>query len=549
MRIALAQFDPLIGDIVGNAGIIIERCIEAISLGADLVVFPELCLCGYPPLDLIEQEGFVDACEQALKRIAEKTSGISVILGSPVRNPDRNGKDFFNAAVVLQNGGISHTVAKTLLPTYDVFDEYRWFEPNRSFECVTVAGVKIALTICEDLWNMEEDPLYTFWPMKELIRQDPELMINIAASPFAIGHEQERMRILSKNVKSFCLPLVYVNCVGAQSDILFDGASLVYDSQGKLVHRLLPFSEDLACVDFQPGTPNGISVTSSHPHATAPDVESLHQALLMGIGGYFRKMGFRKALVGLSGGIDSAVVLTLAADALGAENVHAVLMPSAFSSPHSVQDALDLVHNLGCTHEVLSIQSAYDTLLETLKLSFDGTDFGIAEENIQARIRGLLLMGISNKHGYILLNTSNKSELAVGYGTLYGDMCGGLSVIGDCFKTEVYALAHHINRTQIRIPENSIQKAPSAELRPGQLDRDSLPDYDVLDRILKLYLIEKRNVGSMVSQGLDEQLVRRIVGMVDSNEWKRHQFAPILRVSSKAFGSGRRMPLVARKNI
>ncbi|MCE2846085.1 MAG: NAD+ synthase [Sphingobacteriales bacterium] len=549
MRIALAQFDPLIGDIDGNAGIIIERCHEAKGLGADLVVFPELCLCGYPPLDLIEQEGFVDSCEQALKRIAEETAGISVILGSPVRNPGRNGKDFFNAAVVLQSGSISHTVAKTLLPTYDVFDEYRWFEPNRSFECITVAGIKIALTICEDLWNMEEDPLYTFWPMKELIRQDPELMINIAASPFAIGHEQERMRILSKNVKSFSLPLVYVNCVGAQSDILFDGASLVYDSQGELVHRLRPFAEDLVCVDFQPGTPKGIGAAKGNVHATTPDIESLHQALLMGIGGYFRKMGFRKALVGLSGGIDSAVVLTLAADALGAENVHAVLMPSAFSSPHSVQDALDLVHNLGCKHEVMSIQSAYDSLLETLKPSFIGTDFGIAEENIQARIRGLLLMGISNKHGYILLNTSNKSELAVGYGTLYGDMCGGLSVIGDCFKTEVYALADHINRAQIRIPENSIHKAPSAELRPGQFDSDSLPDYEVLDRILKSYLIEKRNIGSLVFQGFDEQLVRRIVRMVDSNEWKRHQFAPILRVSSKAFGSGRRMPLVARKKI
>ncbi|MFM9007811.1 MAG: nitrilase-related carbon-nitrogen hydrolase, partial [Bacteroidota bacterium] len=313
MRIALAQFDPLIGDIVGNAGIIIERCHTAGSQGADLVVFPELCLCGYPPLDLIEQEGFVDACEEALKRIATETSGVSVILGSPVRNPDRNGKDFFNAAVVLQGGRISHIVAKTLLPTYDVFDEYRWFEPNRLFECVTVAGVKIALTICEDLWNMEEDPLYTFWPMKELIRQDPELMINIAASPFSIGHEQERMRILFKNVKSFGRPLVYVNCVGAQSDILFDGASLVYDSKGELVHRMTPFTEDLACVDFQPDTDNGMSMTGVPPMGSASDIESLHQALLMGSRGYFRKMGVRKALVGLSGGIDSAVVLTLAA--------------------------------------------------------------------------------------------------------------------------------------------------------------------------------------------------------------------------------------------
>lgn len=548
MRIALAQFDPLIGDIVGNAGIIIKRSIEAKQLGADLVVFPELCLCGYPPLDLLEQEGFVDACEQALNRIAKETSGISIILGTPIRNPDPNGKDFFNAAVVLQNGTITNRVAKTLLPTYDVFDEYRWFEPNRSFECITIAGVKIALTICEDLWNMEEDPLYTFWPMKELIRQDPELMINIAASPFAIGHEQERMRILSKNVRSFSRPLVYVNCVGAQADMLFDGASLVYDSKGELVHRLPSFAEDLSLVEFQPGTPHGISLMNNHPHVPASDTECLHQALLMGIRGYFRKMGFQKALVGLSGGIDSAVVLTLAADALGPDNVHAVLMPSGFSSHHSVQDALDLVHNLGCTHEVVSIQTAYDSMLETLKPSFKGTDFGVAEENIQARIRGLLLMGISNKHGYILLNTSNKSELAVGYGTLYGDMCGGLSVIGDCFKTEVYALAHHINSTQIRIPENSIRKAPSAELRPGQFDSDSLPDYDLLDRILTLYLIEKRNIGSIISQGFDGHLVQRIVRMVDSNEWKRHQFAPILRVSSKAFGSGRRMPLVARKN-
>jgi NAD+ synthase (glutamine-hydrolysing) len=332
MRIALAQFDPVIGDIRGNSSTIIGLCHEAAQQGANLIVFPELSLCGYPPLDLLEQEGFVAECEHAIREIARQISGIAAIVGAPVRNPDPNGKDFFNAAVVIQHSMVTHTIGKTLLPTYDVFDEYRWFEPNRVFECVDIDGVRIALTVCEDLWNMEEDPLYTFWPMKELSKQNPALMINIAASPFALGHEAERMRILSKNVKSFSLPLIYVNCIGAQSDILFDGCSLVYDSRGELIRRLSPFKAEIGYVDFDPSGRNPIFSNGNCSHTNAAEIEMLNSALLMGIRGYFGKMGFKKALVGLSGGIDSAVVLALAAEALGPENVHAVLLPSDFSS-------------------------------------------------------------------------------------------------------------------------------------------------------------------------------------------------------------------------
>ncbi len=549
MRIALAQLNYRIGDFDANADAIVAAVGKAASLGAEIVVCAELALCGYPPLDFLDYPAFIRRCEESLLSVATRCAGTTVIVGAPLANPDPEGKNLFNAALVLSGGKIVSHVAKTLLPTYDVFDEYRWFEPNRQFSCVEVNGVRIALTVCEDLWNMEEDPLYTFWPMKELILQEPSLMINIAASPYAVGHAAERKRILEKNVREFRLPLLYVNQVGAHADLIFDGGSLAFDAEGRIVHEMKSFGEDLVVFDVEPLTGEvkiADGFTTEIPASISSVEAEMKSALVLGVRDYFRKMGFRKALLGLSGGIDSAVVLALAAEALGPENVHAVLMPSPWSSDHSVTDSLEMVQNLGCSHELIPIEGVMHSFDEALKSSFSGTQPGIAEENIQARIRGALLMAISNKHGGILLNTSNKSELAVGYGTLYGDMCGGLSVIGDCYKTEVYRLAVHLNNSKNAIPGNIIRKPPSAELRPGQFDSDSLPDYELLDAVLFRYIEKRMGADDLIASGFEASLVYRILKMVDANEWKRHQFAPILRLSGKAFGRGRRMPLVAR---
>lgn len=552
MKIALAQLNYRIGDFIANADSVIAIIDKARRAGAELVVFAELAICGYPPLDFLDYPHFLDQCTQALDRIAVHCTDVDVIIGSPVLNPQPEGKNMFNAAVVLSDGRVRTFVAKTLLPTYDVFDEYRWFEPNRSFGCIEIRGFRIALTVCEDLWNMDEDPLYAFWPMKELILQEPDLMINIAASPYAVDHPAQRKRILQKNAREYNRPLLYVNQVGAHADLIFDGGSLAFDAAGDIVHEMDYFHEDLAVFEIQKqnGITNmslelsGAPVTgrSSSPMLVEDEMKA---ALVLGIRDFFLKMGFKKALLGLSGGIDSAVVLALAAEALGAGNVHAVLMPSPYSSDHSVSDSLELVQNLGCSHELIPIGDCMLAYDRTLQASFAGTASGVAEENIQARIRGTLLMAISNKHGYILLNTSNKSELAVGYGTLYGDMCGGLSVIGDCYKSQVYLLARTFNRERVIIPENIISKAPSAELRPGQFDSDSLPPYEVLDAILYRYIECRKSPAEIIQEGFDPALVKKTQRMVDSNEWKRHQFAPILRVSGKSFGRGRRMPLVA----
>lgn len=549
MRIALAQLNYRIGDFDANTDAIVAAVEKATSLGAEIVVCAELALCGYPPLDFLDYPAFLRRCEESMHSIALRCAGTTVVVGAPLVNPDPEGKNLFNAAVVLSGGKVVNHVAKTLLPTYDVFDEYRWFEPNRQFSCVEVNGVRIALTVCEDLWNMEEDPLYTFWPMKELILQKPSLMINIAASPYAVGHASERKRILGKNIREFRLPLLYVNQVGAHADLIFDGGSIAFDAEGRTVHEMKYFEEDLVVFDVEPGTgevkiADGVSLGTAISNPVIED--EMKSALILGIRDYFHKMGFGKALLGLSGGIDSAVVLALAAQALGSENVHAVLMPSPWSSDHSISDSIEIVRNVGCSHELIPIQGVMQSFDEALKTSFSGTQTGIAEENLQARIRGALLMAISNKHGGILLNTSNKSELAVGYGTLYGDMCGGLSVIGDCYKTEVYGLAASLNKSKKVIPNNIIRKPPSAELRPGQLDSDSLPDYELLDAVLHRYIEKRMGADDLIASGFESALVHRILKMVDANEWKRHQFAPILRVSGKAFGRGRRMPLVAR---
>lgn len=543
MKIALAQLNYHIGNFENNTQRIISNIELAKAKGADIVVFAELAICGYPPRDFLEFEDFILLCEQSAQEIAKHCTEIACIVGLPVKNPVLEGKDLFNAAYFIANGEIKQVVKKALLPTYDVFDEYRYFEPNTVFDCVDYKGKKIALTICEDLWNINDNPLYVSCPMDELIKQQPDLMINIAASPFDYGHDEDRIKVLSDNAKKYQLPLFYVNQIGAQTEIIFDGGSLVLDQEGAVKAEMKYFEEDLQVFDLDEVQ----NVKNKYPAAErSTDIEQIHDALILGIKDYFAKSGFKKAVLGLSGGIDSAVVCALACKALGAENVMAVLMPSKYSTDHSVQDALDLVDNISCKHEIIPIKEAADAFDSMLAKPFEGLPFNLAEENIQARCRGIVVMAMSNKFGYILLNTSNKSECAVGYGTLYGDMCGAISVIGDVYKTQVFKLARYINKDKEIIPINTIVKPPSAELRPDQKDSDSLPEYDELDAILYQHIELKKGSKEIITQGFDEALVKRILRMVNLAEFKRYQTPPILRVSPKAFGMGRRMPIVGK---
>jgi NAD+ synthase (glutamine-hydrolysing) len=543
MKIALAQLNYHIGNFEYNTNKIIDHIALAKADGADLVVFAELAVCGYPPRDFLEFEEFISLCEDAAKKIALHCVGIACIIGLPVKNEAVAGKDLYNAAYFIEEGLVKAVVRKALLPNYDVFDEYRYFEPAVQFECIDFKGTKIALTICEDLWNINNNPLYISNPMDVLIMQGPDVMINIAASPFSYQHDDERRLVLCDNAKKYHLPLLYVNQVGAQTEIIFDGGSMVFDNQGNLLDELPYFKEHLRSYTLTDGVIEGYVKVS---HVPVPDIAQIHDALVLGIKDYFSKSGFSKAVLGLSGGIDSAIVCALACRALGAENVMAVLMPSKYSSDHSVKDAMDLVENFGCKHEIVAIKEAADAFDNMLAHAFDGLPFNLTEENIQARSRGIVVMAMSNKFGYILLNTSNKSECAVGYGTLYGDMCGAIGVIGDVYKTQIYELAHYINKDKELIPENTIVKPPSAELRPGQKDSDSLPDYDTLDAILYQFIEMKKSSAAIIAQGYDEALVRKIIKMVNGAEFKRYQTPPILRVSPKAFGMGRRMPIVGK---
>ncbi|MGB1317400.1 MAG: NAD+ synthase, partial [Flavobacteriales bacterium] len=479
MQIRLSQLNYHIGNFEENVRKITGEINAAKNAGVDLIVFPELAVCGYPPRDFLEFEDFILRCEKAVQEIASVCDGIAAIVGAPVRNSAESGKGLFNAAVVLSNGEIKQVIKKSLLPNYDIFDEYRYFEPNRQFEIVELNGIRIALTICEDLWNVE-DPLYITSPMDELMKHNPQLMINIAASPFDFNHREDRLRVLGKNCKKYNLPLLYSNHVGAQTELIFDGGSMALNSNGELIHELKYFKEDSSTFKFD-GSLTMISGAAANGETSK--IERIHDAIVLGIKDYFGKLGFKKAVLGLSGGIDSAVVLYLAQKALGAENVRTLLMPSGFSSGHSVDDSIELSKNLGTEYEIVSIENLFENFQKDLKPLFGDLPFNLAEENLQARVRGVLLMAVSNKFGNILLNTSNKSECAVGYSTIYGDMNGGLSVIADLYKTEVYELARWINRDGEVIPENIITKAPSAELRPDQKDSDSLPDYDVLDEI------------------------------------------------------------------
>ena len=542
MKIGLAQLNIHVGNFKANTEKIIHALKTAEAQGAELVVYSELSVCGYPSRDFLEFDDYITKCKEAIDEIAKHTSQTAVLIGAPQRNPNVEGKDLFNSAWFLYQGQVQHITHKTLLPTYDIFDECRYFESNTKFKLFEFKGKKLAITICEDIWNVGNDnPLYTTCPMDELIRLKPDFMLNLSASPFSYAQYEERMHVVKSNCLRYNLPMVYVNQVGAQTEIIFDGGSVVVDEKGNTLEQLKFFEEEIRVITIDDKRQTPVSIqppVNSHQ----PPV-SIHDALVLGIRDYFTKLGFKKAILGLSGGIDSALVLCLAVEALGRDNVMSVLLPSAFSSEHSVDDSLLLVKNLGSPHEIIPIEAPFQSYLTTLQPFFKELPFNIAEENLQARVRGTLLMAMSNKFGYILLNTTNKSEAAVGYGTLYGDMCGGLAVIGDVYKTQVYELAHYINRNSEIIPKNIITKAPSAELRPGQKDSDSLPDYDILDKVLYQYIEKRQGPKELVAMGFDQTLIDRILRMVNMNEWKRFQAPPILRVSPKAFGMGRRMPI------
>jgi len=545
MKIAIAQLNYHIGNFAENTSKIIDYIGKSKAGGAELVVFTELSVTGYYPHDLLERKEFIEQSEEALNLIAAHCNGIAAIVGGPRINPEPRGKKLFNSAFFMYDGAIQHVVNKSLLPTYDIFDEYRHFEPNKTFSVFDFGGKKIAITICEDLWDEQEtqnefgrEKLYQLSPLKELSALNPDLVINISASPFSFNQENSRKNILIKNAIKYQLPIVYANQVGAHTELIFDGGSVYLNKKGEIQEELNYFEEDFRIIDTEVFTQNLKPKTEY--------IEKIYHALVLGIRDYFTKMGFKKATLGLSGGIDSALVLVLAVQALGKENVRVLLMPSRYSSDHSIDDALQLAKNLDIQYEIIPIQPMVASFEQSLSDVFANLQNDITEENIQARTRGILLMAISNKFGNILLNTTNKSECAVGYGTLYGDMNGGLSVLGDVYKTDIFKMANWINRDHEIIPFNTIQKPPSAELRPDQKDSDSLPDYEILDQILFDYIELNLSPDEIIAKGFDQSTVLRTVKMVNNNEYKRFQAPPILRISSKAFGFGRRMPLVAR---
>ncbi len=557
MKIVLAQQNYHIGNFQKNTEKIIAAIEQAKQMKADLVVFSELCVCGYPPRDFLEFNDFINKCYQAIDDIKQHADTIGVLIGAPARNPVAEGKDLFNAAFLLHEKKIVGEVHKTLLPTYDIFDEYRYFEPAFDWKVLEFKGKKLAITICEDIWNINDNPLYRICPMDKLMEHQPDVMINLSASPFDYIHEEERKAVIKSNVLKYKLPMFYCNAMGSQTEVVFDGASVIFDKDGNLCKALPSFEEaidgvvlnDDGSIDHILGDAiKPINHMLPNPIKYEPqlNIQGIYTALVLGIRDYFQKMGFTKAILGSSGGIDSAVTLALACEALGKDNVRAVLMPSPYSSDHSVNDAVQLSQNLGNPYDIIKIADIYETFLTTLKPIFKELPFSLAEENIQSRSRGNLLMSIANKFGYILLNTSNKSELATGYGTLYGDMAGGIGVLGDCYKLQVYALAEWINKDKEIIPRNIITKAPSAELRPGQKDADSLPPYDQLDEVLYQYIERRKGPQEIKEMGFESALVDRILKLVNTNEYKRNQFCPIIRVSPKAFGVGRRMPIVGK---
>ncbi len=557
MKICIAQQNYQIGNFEQNTQQMLSAIEAAKKQGADLILFSEMSVCGYPARDFVEFNDFITKCYAQVAIIQEAADTIGVLIGSPARNPNKKGKDLFNAAFFLYDKKIIAEVHKTLLPTYDVFDENRYFEAADDWKVVPFKGKKIAITICEDIWNLGDNPLYRICPMDKMMDQSPDILLNLSASPFDYTHDEDRKATIKANVLKYKIPLFYCNAVGSQTEIVFDGGSFAFDKQANLCGALPMFESAMEI--FECTEEGMINAPIIEPAARVPNkelnpltlepalnIDQVYKALVLGVKDYFTKMGFTKAIIGSSGGIDSAVTLVIACEALGAENVRAVLMPSPYSTSHSVDDAVALSKNLQNPYDTIAIKEIYESFLDTLKPLFKDLPFSLAEENIQSRSRGNILMAIANKFGYVLLNTSNKSELATGYGTLYGDMAGGLGVLGDCYKMQVYELAKYINRSKEIIPENIMTKAPSAELRPDQKDSDSLPAYEILDQILFQYIEKRADPSSIKALGFDSALVDKTLKMVNTNEYKRNQFCPIIRISPKAFGVGRRVPIVAK---
>ena len=543
MRIALGQINTTIGDFSGNAGRIITFAQRARQAGAGLILFPELAICGYPPRDLVERPSFVERNLEALKRIAAETRGIAVICGVATPAEAETGKRVMNSAALLRQGGVEMIQSKMLLPTYDVFDEMRNFAPAQKQDLFSFCGKRMALTICEDAWNDKHfwpRRLYGFDPVEALLGAGGNFLLNISASPFWIGKREFRQKMLGTVAHNDKVPVVMVNLVGGNDSLVFDGSSFVLAPDGRVVAQGKSFEEDL--IFFDPDALAG----DLHEQVEGEDA-SAYAALVLGTRDYCRKCGFTRVTIGLSGGIDSALTACIAVDALGAENVLGISMPSQYSSRGSVEDSRALAANLGIRFQVLPIGELFETYRKVLRPSFDNLPEDVTEENIQSRIRGMLLMAHSNKFGGIVLSTGNKSELAVGYCTLYGDMAGGLAVISDVPKTMVYRLAEYINSQRELIPRATMEKPPSAELRPEQKDTDTLPPYEILDRVLEDYIEDLKTAEQIAQErGFDLDLVRRVVGMVDRSEYKRQQAAPGLKITEKAFGVGRRFPIAAK---
>jgi NAD+ synthetase len=541
MKIALAQINPVVGDIRGNSALMAGAIDAAADAGAALVVFPELSIVGYPPRDLLRKEAFVADNVRAVEQLASRCTRIAALVGYARPSPHPRGRPLQNAAALLEGGRIRHVHVKSLLPTYDVFDETRYFEPGGNSACVDVAGQRIGISVCEDLWDPRAlgRPLYDADPVAELARQGAKVIINLAASPYQMGKMRLREELFARQAVRCRTPIVYVNQVGGNDELIFDGSSCVIDCSGAVIARARSFEPDLLLAELQ-GPVNRLEEPKT-------ELAALADALRLGLRDYVRKCGFAKVVLGLSGGIDSAVVAVLAADALGPQNVLALAMPSRYSSDHSLADARELARRCGINFAILPIEPMHAAYESALRDALAGGNIEIASENVQARIRGNIVMAVSNALGHLALATGNKSELSTGYCTLYGDMAGGLAPIGDALKTTIFELARELNRGgDERIPQAIIDKPPSAELKPNQFDQDTLPPYDVLDAILQQYVEDDLTAGEIIDKGFDAETVRRVVRMVDCSEYKRKQAAPVLKVSARAFGSGRRMPIAQR---
>jgi NAD+ synthase (glutamine-hydrolysing) len=544
MRLGLAQLNTIVGDLAGNRRKILDAYTALVAQGAELVVFPELVVCGYPPRDLLLKRRFAPDIAESLNEIAAAIGEVPALIGTVEANTSGLGRPYYNSAAFCHRGQIVSYARKCLLPTYDVFDEDRYFEPAPQPVVITYAGQRIGVTICEDIWThpmISTRRLYSgLDPVAQLAAQKCDLMVNLSASPWFHAKSNIRQQLITDAARTLGCPVVYVNAVGGNDELIFDGRTVVADASGRVQAGLSAFQADLQVVD------TNATAARIHPSFAQPEMQDIHDALVLGLRDYAHKSGFKRALVALSGGIDSALVAVIAVEALGKENVIGVSLPSAISSDHSKDDARLLAENLGIRFETIAIADAVAACEKSLGPIFHGLKPDVTEENIQARIRGVLMMALSNKFGSLLLTTGNKSEVAVGYCTLYGDMAGGLAVISDVFKTQVYALCRWINRERPIIPVNTIEKPPSAELRPGQMDQDSLPPYDVLDAILRGYVEEGLSRADLVGQGFDQTVVNDIVRKVDLNEYKRKQAAPGLKITSLAFGVGRRIPIVQK---